>query len=108
MTETSTPRFIVARQTYNKITTMQGKLKDIEPATENLRMIHDPQCTAETVVDLAMGDPGIVFTVIDTRTQDHVAVYANENQDRQELLVEVIEAMKRFDVRADQVASAEA
>ncbi len=97
MTDVNQDRYTIARQTYIATHNIHGSLKDIEPAQIPVQFESDSQRAAETVVDLAMGDIGVVFLLIDRdHTDGHIAVFAQENEERGALLRDVIDQMEHF------------
>ena len=82
-----TDRFIIGRQGYIRHTDIQGRTKGLHPATDVVDTEADPEACAQLVVDLACEDPGIIFTVFDSVSQDNIAVIMG-NEPRETLLEE--------------------
>jgi len=94
-------RFIIGRQGYVRFTDIQGRLESLDPQSDFIDAEDDPEACAQMVVDLACEDPGIIFTVSDTRSGDHIAVFKGDMETREELLRDTREAMQSFTEAAD-------
>jgi len=91
-------RYTIARQTYTATHDIHGTLQDIEPAHVMIQLESDSQRAASIIVDLALGDPGVIFMLLDRENaQGRISVFAQEGETREELLVETLEQMNRFD-----------
>jgi len=90
-----TERFIIGRQGYVRLTDIQGRLEGLDPATDVVSTEGDPEACAQAIVDLACEDPGIIFTVFDSVSQDHIAVIKG-NEARETLLDETRRGLERL------------
>lgn len=97
-----TERFIVGRQSYDRRTDLQGRTTELKPDIEVIQYEEDPDSCAQIVVDLACETPGIIFTVFDTVSQDHIAV-VNGGETREELLEETRCAMNKLSNAGDRL-----
>ena len=88
-------RFIIGRQGYVRLTDIQGRQQGLEPATDGVDTEDDPEACAQQVVDLACEDPGIIFTVLDSVSQDHITVIKGE-EPRETLLDETRQGIARL------------
>lgn len=88
-------RFIIGRQGYDRLTDLQGRLEGLDPKLDPVRMEDDPESCAQIVVDLACEDTGIIFSVLDTISQDFITV-VREQETREELLAQVRQAIGRL------------
>jgi hypothetical protein len=89
-------RYTIARQSYTATHDIHGALREIEPAQVMVKLESDGHRAAETVVDLAMENLGEIYTLVDRFSTGHIAVYAQENETREDLLADVLEQMQRF------------
>jgi len=88
-------RFIIGRQGYVRLTDIQGRQKGLEPATDVVDTEGDPEACAQLVVDLSCEDPGIIFTVFDSVSLDHITVIKGD-EPRETLLDETRQGLARL------------
>ena len=100
-----TERFIIGRQSYDRRTDLQGRTEELRPDIEVMQHEDDPDSCAQIVVDLACETPGIIFTVLDTISQDHIAV-VHQGETREELLEETRCAMNKLSNAGDEIEAA--
>ena len=100
-----TERFIIGRQGYVRLTDIQGRQKGLQPATDVVDTEDDPETSAQRVVDLACEDPGIIFTIFDSVSQDHITVIKGDEA-RETLLDETRQGMARLVTAGDAVEEA--
>ena len=84
-------RYTINRQTYTKIAGIP------QPEIEEVDGLSDLGDAAERIVELATEDPGVVFQVRDMRGQHFFSVYASPEEEEDNLLDEVLEALHMFD-----------
>lgn len=84
-------RYTISRQTYTKVAGIP------QPAIQQVECKSDMEVAAHRIVDLALDDPGVVFQISDAQNPGHFTVYAEEEEGRDELIAEVLEALQRFD-----------
>ena len=97
-----TERFTIGRQSYDRRTNLQGRTQELKPDIDILQYEEDPESCAQIVVDLACETPGIIFTVFDTISQDHIAV-VHDGETREELLQETRYAMTKLSNAGDRI-----
>lgn len=100
-------RFIVGRQGYISVTDIQGRQKGLEPATDVVDTEDDSEACAQLVVDLACEDPGIIFTVFDSVSRDHITVIKGDEA-RETLLDETRQGIARLVTAGEAVEEAAA
>jgi len=104
-----TERFTIGRQGYRANTDLQGRLQGLSPESDVVDHKDDPEECAQFVCDLACEDPGVIFTVFDNETQDHIAVY-KQDETREQLLASIREGMRQLTLaqpEADGVSAAQ-
>ena len=100
-----TERFIIGRQGYGVDTDIQGRTKGLQPATDVVDTEDDPETCAQRVVDLACEDPGIIFSVLDSVSRDHITVIKGDEA-RETLLDETRQGIARLVTAGDKVEEA--
>lgn len=84
-------RYTISRQTYTKIAGIP------QPEVEQVEGLSSLDSAAHRIVDYALEDPGVVFQVHDTLSQDFFAIYAGPGETKEDLIGEVLEALRMFD-----------
>jgi len=95
-------RFIIGRQSYDRRTDLQGRTQELVPDTEVIQYEDDPDSCAQIVVDLACDAPGIIYTVFDTVSKDHIAV-VNDGETREGLMEATRQAMAMLSAAGDSI-----
>jgi len=100
--QTITKRYVLGRQGYASIT---GELEPTfdKPSDPPIHL-NDPVEVAETVVEMIVDDPGIIYNIQDLVTQKGVLVSWEEGDTKESVKSDIVAALAQLNAEASQAS----